>query len=348
MRVICVMLALALAVMAGQPATEPTAVPAVPDRQSNPVAPTQSVVEPGQATEEEPSETPEEPAYQEPTETPEEPAYEEPSQTPEEPVYEEPGDSLVVEPVGPGEVDWTGKTIQATGTSVIDPAKPRGQAYALAVRGAKVDAQRNLLETIKGVRVKAETQVEDLMVKSDYVTTRIDGVIKGAIIVGEPRETPDGMVEVTMEVPMYDAGGIAPPVANQLASRLPVTARAALSQADIRRAQALSGVVFDLTRVNAQPQMFPTIIDVTGDTLLDMAKLYRALGPEGFKRLRYVNGMADILSDRNLMKNPSLINVVSAGEKGWMVAREDTQKVTWVDKTLQILLGVGKTLALAL
>jgi hypothetical protein len=33
--------------------------------------------------------------------------------------------------------------------SVIDPAKPKAQALALAIRGAKVDAQRNLLETVK-------------------------------------------------------------------------------------------------------------------------------------------------------------------------------------------------------
>jgi len=265
------------------------------------------------------------------------------------PVRGEPVTMPVIQPVGPGKVDWSYQTIQATGMSVIDPAKPKAQALAMAIRGAKVDAQRNLLETVKGVRVVSETKVQDLMTKGDYVYTRIEGVIKGATVVGEPRETPDGRVEVTMEVPMYDAGGIAPPIADKLYGKVkPPTTKGQLSSEDLVTAQSLSGVVFDLTGVNADPQMFPTLIDTTGDTLLDMAKLFKLFGPEAFKKFKYVKTMADILGDKDLMTNPTVVKVIDAVEKGWVVAREDVPKVSWLDKALEVILKVGKTVALFL
>jgi hypothetical protein len=263
------------------------------------------------------------------------------------PVREGPISTPVIQPVGPGQVDWSYQTIQAIGMSVIDPAKPKAQALALAIRGAKVDAQRNLLETIKGVRVVSETKVEDLMVKGDYVYTKIDGVIKGAAMVGEPRETQDGRVEVTMEVPMYDAGGIAPPLADKLVPN-PVTAPGSLTDADRVSAQSLSGVVFDLTGIKADPQMFPTLLDSSGNTLLDMAKLYKLLGPEAFKKFQYVKSMADILNDKDLRSNPTVIKIVEAVQKGWVVAQDDVKKVGWLEKTLDIILKVGKTVALFL
>jgi len=265
------------------------------------------------------------------------------------PVGEKPITMPVVQPVGPGQVDWSYQSIQATGMSVIDPAKPKAQALALAIRGAKVDAQRNLLETVKGVRVVSETRVEDLMTKGDYVYTKIDGVIKGAKMVGEPHETKDGRVEVMMEVPIYDAGGIAPPIADKLYGKVkPPTTKGQLSSEDMVTAQSLSGVVFDLTGVNVDPQMFPALLDSSGNTLLDMAEMYKLLGPEAFKKFKYVKAMSDILGDEELRTNPTVVKIIEAVEKGWVVAREDVQKVSWLDKALEVILKVGKTVAMFL
>lgn len=80
------------------------------------------------------------------------------------------------------------------------------QGKVLARRAAVVDAQRNLVETINGVQVDAETTVENLMVTSDVVKTRVAGLIKGATIVSE-QHNPDGSYSVIMRVPIYGVSG---------------------------------------------------------------------------------------------------------------------------------------------
>ena len=56
-----------------------------------------------------------------------------------------------------------------------------GQAEEMAIRGAVVVAQRNLLEIIDGVQVYGQTVVKDLETQSDIIVTRIQGIIKGAM-----------------------------------------------------------------------------------------------------------------------------------------------------------------------
>ena len=55
------------------------------------------------------------------------------------------------------------------------------QARLMALRAAKIDAQRNLLEVINGVRVTAGTTVKDMMLESDIIGTRVKGMLQGVV-----------------------------------------------------------------------------------------------------------------------------------------------------------------------
>ena len=77
----------------------------------------------------------------------------------------------------------------------------------LARRAAVVDAQRNLLESVKGVAVDSETTVENFMLKSDIIHTKVNGIITGARVVSEEMQ-PDGVYKVTMAVPVYGVGSV--------------------------------------------------------------------------------------------------------------------------------------------
>ncbi len=114
-----------------------------------------------------------------------------------------PGDA--VETRDWGSINWTSGEIFATGIGA-PPALPvnAAQARAMAERAAFVVALRNLLEIVKGVRVDSESVVDNFMVKSDVIRTRVDGIVKGARVV-KTSYLPDGSVEVLVTMPIKGA-----------------------------------------------------------------------------------------------------------------------------------------------
>jgi len=97
-------------------------------------------------------------------------------------------------------VNWAVGYIEARGEGVYPEGYRPAQARLMARRAAIVDAQRNLLESVKGVRVTAETRVRNFIVASDEVKSQVEGVIKGAIIVSEKDK--GNSYEVIMRAPL--------------------------------------------------------------------------------------------------------------------------------------------------
>jgi len=110
--------------------------------------------------------------------------------------------ALAAQDSGMGEINWVQGYISAVGHG----AAVRGslaQARPLARRAAVSDAQRNLLEVMKGVKIDSTTTVENFVVSSDVIRAHVDGVVKGAHIVRgsekyEPQ--PDGSLLVSLEM----------------------------------------------------------------------------------------------------------------------------------------------------
>ena len=111
-----------------------------------------------------------------------------------------PGDAI--ESVNSGKINWTVGEVYASGTGA-PPAQSANaaQARAMAERAAFVVALRNLLEVVKGVRVDSGTMVENYMIKSDVIRTRVEGIVKGARIVNKQYMS-DGSVEMLVAMPM--------------------------------------------------------------------------------------------------------------------------------------------------
>ena len=105
-----------------------------------------------------------------------------------------------------GAVDWSKGVIRATGIGVGKAAykKQPGVYRAQAKRAAMMDAQRNLAEIVKGVRVTAESTMRDLELESDIVRTRVDAIIKGMSEVSS-QYFEDGTYEVVLEMPLFGA-----------------------------------------------------------------------------------------------------------------------------------------------
>lgn len=95
---------------------------------------------------------------------------------------------------------WGPVILRAKGSAIPPPdAVSPAQARLMALRAAKVEALRNLLEQAQSVTIVSDSTVQDFMLKNDTVRARVDGFVKGAWI-SEERVLADGSYEVEMEI----------------------------------------------------------------------------------------------------------------------------------------------------
>ena len=107
-------------------------------------------------------------------------------------------------------VNWNNQIITVTGMGAANPALVRvpAQAVMIARRAAVADAYRQLAEAVQGVQVDSETTVEQMMLTSDIVRTKVSALIKGAVVVSEG-ELAGGGYSVTMQMPLFGSNGLA-------------------------------------------------------------------------------------------------------------------------------------------
>lgn len=78
------------------------------------------------------------------------------------------------------------------------------QGRLLAERAAKVDAMRKLVERIRGLRIDANTTVQDFVTQSDVINAQVQARLVGARQVGPTRFLPDQTCEMDLEVSIQD------------------------------------------------------------------------------------------------------------------------------------------------
>ncbi|HSW44447.1 MAG TPA: hypothetical protein VLM89_02640 [Phycisphaerae bacterium] len=76
------------------------------------------------------------------------------------------------------------------------------QARMMAIRAAEIDAKRQLLERIKGLRITSDTIVRDFVAESDQITAQAQGTVVGAQTVRTYLHHDEPIAEVTVEVPL--------------------------------------------------------------------------------------------------------------------------------------------------
>jgi len=187
-----------------------------------------------------------------------------------------------------GNVNWTTQTIRSTGIGAPNPNQPVPAQRAGAIRAAKLDAYRNALETVKGIYLSSETTVENAMVSSDVIKTKVEGAIKGARVV-DTRYMSTGDVEVDVEVPLVgiisDAvlpppqafgGGalltsdqpLCPVCGQPWPADRPLPQGVNLAAGSVPPATASSaytGLIIDARGLGVRPAMAPRVVDDSGD-----------------------------------------------------------------------------------
>lgn len=98
-----------------------------------------------------------------------------------------------------GYVDWQRMRVVAHGMGAVPASAAPAQARFLGTRAATVDARRNLLEVIQGVRVEATTTMRNYLVQDDTIASQVRGYVQGAST-DRVWVSDDGVYHVTMSL----------------------------------------------------------------------------------------------------------------------------------------------------
>lgn len=256
-----------------------------------------------------------------------------------------PGD--VAETTPSGDIDWSGNTVRATGTGVLDPGNPNtAQAMLMAERAAVVVAQRNLLETVQGVRVDSETRVENFMTDYDVIYTRVEGIVRNARQVGPARyDSLAGIVEVELEMEIHSPQGLSGALASALGT--PEAIAAPISQQTRNFLEQYSAIVFDGSLAGLQPSMYPKIYDANGNLLLDTSNYSQYLGSAGQTAMQFISDVDQILSQPAFAQSPLVVNVRQVtGQFGSdiFLGQQESDSLGWLKAGLPFLMSAGKFL----
>jgi hypothetical protein len=159
----------------------------------------------------------------------------------------------------PGTVDWQKKVVRCTGTGAPNLQASQGNVAAARIgaeRAARLDALRNCLEGMKGVKITSAETVGGAIAGDAALRSRVEGVVKGFQVVGKPRYFSDGGVELDVEVPLDGVGEVVLPPARDPAP--------AAREAAVPPAAVASGLLVDARGSGLQPALAPRLVDEKG------------------------------------------------------------------------------------
>lgn len=213
------------------------------------------------------------------------------------------------------------ETITADGYGVLPQNRPFGQAKLMARRAAVVEAQRNLLETVKDVAIDSETNVEMSMTLNDTIHSEISGVIRGARVIDEEYIPEDGIYRVTMSVPMYGVGSLGQVVFDNVIGnnqKVPVPAPSPAYNPSTQLNGNYTGLVIRARGVGLVRTFCPAIYDTSGRAIygvynvdkkyaIDYGVVGYAQGPQGWDKVRMGTSRAG--------SNPLVVDIVEVRQR---------------------------------
>ncbi len=235
----------------------------------------------------------------------------------------------IVEQIGNrGAVNWTGGYIEAVGIgapSQRDFGKPAARPNAL--RAAQIDAYRNMLEVINGVRVDSATTIRNLTVESDVINTQVQGIVKGAKVMKQEYMS-DGTVEVTVRMPL--AGDFASVIVPRILEKGQGTKPpAAPPSASAPGGEIYTGLVVDARGIQARPAMSPRIIDENGTEVYGSMNVEREYAvQQGMSG--YARDLTAAQSNPRVTSNPLSVKGLKtegAGRSDIVIANADAEKI---------------------
>ena len=205
-------------------------------------------------------------------------------------------------------IDWERQVVITHSLGAPNTALPQPAWRSSALRAARQSAYRDLLEAVKGVTVSSTTTVENSMLTSDIIKSRVEGVVRDFVVL-DTRYFESMDVGIIVEMPLtgalFDAvlpgdsggriGGAPPP-----APGTPPPARAS---------GAISGLVVDTSGLDVTPAMAPKILDEDGNEVYGTTKVLQQYAmTQGV--VGYHNNVAGASEDERVAGNPLVVRAL--------------------------------------
>ncbi len=204
-----------------------------------------------------------------------------------------------------GTIDWSGQIVRAKGIAV--PGGVGGRAGQ--IRAAELDALRQILETVKGMRLSSTTLVENYMLSSDVIRTRVEGVARNFRRVGDPVYMDDGSIEVTVEMALTGPGKLYDAVLpTQMGGAQPVFTNPPSGMGD---GSAFSGLIVDARELGVRPAITPQVLDEHGDVVYGSRVVDRQWAIQ-YGMVGYAKDLDAARQDDRVGPNPLVVKALRA------------------------------------
>jgi len=246
----------------------------------------------------------------------------------------------VVTQLDKGSINYSEQMINAVGIGFVPSnAVNAGQARRMALRIAKQDAMRQLIEIVNGVTLTSETTMSGAMV-DDVINTKVQGFIRGARPVGQPKYLSDTSVEMEYSVPMSGISDIILPPVTVPASNQPANnAAGAASQTTTPQTGGVTGVIIDARGLNARPAMAPRILDQNGNPIYGPGKYSRKYAVENGV-VGYSKTLEAAQKDQRVMGNPIVVKGVATSgtnKTDITISNADVSKIDLANRNYKVL-----------
>lgn len=240
----------------------------------------------------------------------------------------------LVEQKDKGLINWTKGIVQAKGIGA-PPEKFYGKPNArpMALRAATLDAYRNILEVINGVRINSTTVIKDFAVENDIIMSKVEGMVKGAEIV-KKEYLSDGTVEITMQMNLR--GGFAQLVLPEDIKPLDTITPVVPAQSSTA---VYTGLVVDARGLKTRPAMSPKIMDENGQEVYGSAFVSREYAvQQGMSG--YAKDLSSAQDNQRVADNPLTVKGLraeGAGRSDIVISNADASRLKSASENLSFM-----------
>lgn len=246
-----------------------------------------------------------------------------------------------------GYIDWTSGIVEARGTGIpptytyYDKSKTNRQQI---LAQATTKAHHNLLETIVGLRIDAESRVIDIVETYPSVMAQLRGMIQKTPEIEKLRQFQyDGTVEVWSRMKLN--GGfsqlILPPEIRHIEpiKQVATTGKPKTTQTRSRLVRIYSGMVVDARGMRAVPVLAPRILDENLEEVFGPTYVSREFAVQ-HGVARYTTDIGKAKLNERISGNPLIVKalkVIWPGRCDFIISNADAAKLKSASEHLKFL-----------